>query len=76
MASPDQPDGLTIRSAKVKYASRLATRSFRFEHREFLAEGPQAVREALKVPGAVVEIFVTAEAADRHPELLPEEERR
>ena len=71
MASPDQPDGLTIRSTKVKYASRLATRSFRFEHREFLAEGPQAVREALKVPGAVVEIFVTAEAADRHPELLP-----
>ena len=71
MASPDQPDGLTIRSAKVKYASRLATRSFRFEHREFLAEGPQAVREAQKVPGAVVEIFVTADAAERHPELLP-----
>ncbi len=71
MASPDQPDGLTIRSAKVKYASRLATRSFRFEHHEFLAEGPQAVREALKVPGAVIEIFVTAEAAERHPELIP-----
>ena len=71
MASPDQPDGLTIRSAKVKYASRLATRSFRFEHQEFLAEGPQAVREALKVPGAVVEIFVTSDAAARHPELLP-----
>lgn len=71
MASPDQPDGLTTRSAKVKYASRLATRSFRFEHREFLAEGPQAVREALKVPGAVVEVFVTSDAAERHPELLP-----
>jgi len=71
VASPDQPDGLTIRSAKVKYVSRLATRSFRFEHREFLAEGPQAVREALKVSGAVIEIFVTPAAADRHPELLP-----
>lgn len=71
MASPDQPDGLTIRSAKVKYVSRLATRSFRFEHREFLAEGPQAVREALKVNGVVVEIFVTDDAASRHPELLP-----
>ena len=71
MASPDQPDGLTIRSAKVTYASRLATRSFRFEHREFLAEGPQAVREALKVNGVVVEIFVTDDAATRHPELLP-----
>jgi len=71
VASPDQPDGLTVRSAKVKYVSRLATRSFRFEHREFLAEGPQAVREALKVPGAVVEIFVTDDAAERHPDLLP-----
>ena len=69
MASPDRPDGLTIRSAKVKYASRLATRAFRSEHREFLAEGPQAVREALQVPGAVLEIFATAEAAERHPEL-------
>lgn len=72
MASPDLPDGLTIRSAKVKYASRLATRSFRFENREFLAEGPQAVREALKVPGTVLEIFATAEAAARHPELVPD----
>lgn len=70
MASPDQPDGLTIRSAKVKYVSRLATRAFRFEHREFLAEGPQAVREALKLSGAVVEIFVTADAVAQHPELL------
>lgn len=51
--------------------SRLATRSFRFEHREFLAEGPQAVREALKVSGAVIEIFVTDDAAERHPELVP-----
>ncbi|MEO6472036.1 MAG: RNA methyltransferase [Aeromicrobium sp.] len=71
MASPDQPDGLTIRSAKVKYASRLATRSFRSEHREFLAEGPQAVREALKDPGTVVEVFVTSEAAARYPDLVP-----
>lgn len=71
MASPDQSDGLTIRSAKVKYASRLATRSFRLEHQEFLAEGPQAVREALKLSGAVIEIFVTAEAAERYPELVP-----
>ena len=71
MASPDQPDGLTIRSAKVKYASRLATHSFRTRNKEFLAEGPQTVREALKVRGAVIEIFVTAEAAERYPELVP-----
>ena len=41
------------------------------EHREFLAEGPQAVREALKVSGAVIEIFVTDEAAAHYPELVP-----
>lgn len=71
VASPDQPDGLTVRSARVKHASRLATRSFRHLHREFLAEGPQAVREALKIRGVVKEIFVTAEAADHHPDLVP-----
>ncbi len=70
VASPDQPDGLTVRSNKVKQVSRLATRSFRFESREFLAEGPQAIREALAAD-AVIEIFVTIEAAERHPDLVP-----
>lgn len=71
VASPDRSDGLSVRSARVKHASRLATRSFRQQQREFLAEGPQAVREALTLPGTVREIFVTAEAAERHPELVP-----
>lgn len=34
------------------------------------------MREALRLDGTVVEIFVTAEAADRHPELLPAGVRR
>ena len=41
----------------------------------FLAEGPQAVREALAA-GAVVELFGTAEALERHPELVARTARR
>ena len=37
----------------------------RAEHRLFLAEGPQAVREALAVPGCVREVFAVPAAADR-----------
>jgi len=58
MASPraDAPL-LTSRSGRVKTARRLARRVNRAEHRLFLAEGPQAVREALAVPGCVREVF-------------------
>jgi TrmH family RNA methyltransferase len=54
----------------VKTARRLARRVSRAEHRLFLAEGPQAVREALALPGCAVEVFAVASAADAHPELL------
>ncbi|WP_028984976.1 TrmH family RNA methyltransferase [Sporichthya polymorpha] len=59
-----------VRAAPVNAARRLAKRSFRNSDRRFLAEGPQAVREALGRPGSVVELFATAEAGERHPELL------
>ena len=36
----------------------------------FLAEGPQAVREALGRPGTVRELFTTPESAHRHPDLV------
>ena len=51
----------------MKTARRLARRVYRAEHRLFLAEGPQAVREALAVPGCVAEVFAVAgtEAAHR-----------
>jgi len=34
-----------------------------------VAEGPQAVREALALEGVVIEVFADAEATDRYPEL-------
>lgn len=51
-------------------ARRLHKRAFRERDQAFLAEGPQAVREALAA-GVAVEVFVTAEAAQRHPEVAP-----
>ena len=53
----------------MKHARRLATRAFRESSGEFLAEGPQAVREALDVDGAVIEVFATAAATDQHSAL-------
>ena len=60
---------LSPRSGRVRTARKLARRVSRAEHRLFLAEGPQAVREALTVPGCVREVFAAAGAADAHPEL-------
>lgn len=51
---------LTVRSGRVRHARRLATRAFRAKTGEFLAEGPQAVREALGADGVVLEVFATA----------------
>lgn len=53
------------RSERVRAARRLAGRSARERAGAFLAEGPQAVREAVVV-GAVRELFVTPDAAERH----------
>jgi TrmH family RNA methyltransferase len=53
----------------VKAARRLARRVSRAESRLFLAEGPQAVREALAVPGCVTEVFAAPSAARAHPEV-------
>jgi len=73
-----------VRSPRVKAAKRLLKRSFREQDRAFLAEGPQAVREALLHAAefhaaelhaahsgqGVRELFVTADARGRHPELM------
>ena len=58
------------RAPRVKAAQRLAKRAFRARDRRFLAEGPQAVREATRRPGTVLELFATGDAAVRHPEIL------
>lgn len=69
MLSPDEPTLLTTRSGRVKTARRLVRRPARAEHRLFLAEGPQAVREALTVPGCVREVFAVPSATAGHPGL-------
>ncbi len=56
-------------NARLAAARRLTSRKGRREAGRFLAEGVQAVREALAA-GAVVELFATAPAIDRHRELL------
>jgi RNA methyltransferase, TrmH family len=52
----------------VVAARKLLRRRHRDEAGLFLAEGPQAVREALR-GGTVTELFATAEALARRPEL-------
>ncbi|GAA3746032.1 TrmH family RNA methyltransferase [Salinactinospora qingdaonensis] len=60
----------SARSPRIKAARRLAKRAFRQRERLFLAEGPQAVREALARSGVVREMFGTAEATHRHADLV------
>ncbi|GGW40521.1 RNA methyltransferase [Streptomyces bobili] len=69
---PATPDLISPRSARVAAARRLARRNFRGKERLFLAEGPQAVREAAAHPDTLVELFVTPEAAERHADILGE----
>jgi RNA methyltransferase, TrmH family len=65
-----QPNGvLSRRSAAVKAARQLGKRAFRERARLFLAEGPQAVQEALARPDVVTELFVTDQGRARHREL-------
>nr|WP_211661678.1 RNA methyltransferase [Modestobacter muralis] len=65
---------MTDRSARVVAARKLTRRSGRDDAGAFLAEGRQAVSEALAQaegePGAVREVFATEAAAEAHHELL------
>lgn len=67
MASPELT---SIRSPRVSAARRLAKRAFRAADGRFLAEGPQAVREAAASPGVLVEVFATADAAQRYADIV------
>lgn len=58
------------RHPRVRAGARLRRRPERERAGRFLAEGPQAVREALREPTGVVELFVTPSAGARHPELV------
>jgi TrmH family RNA methyltransferase len=66
----------SIRSPRVKAARQLAKRAFRERSRSFLAEGPQAVREALGMPGILTELFTTAAASERHADVLGQAARQ
>ena len=57
------------RAERVRAVRRLGKRAFRDRERRFLAEGPQAVREALARPGTVVEAYATRDALARHADL-------
>jgi TrmH family RNA methyltransferase len=65
---------LTERSSRIAAAHRLLRKSRRIEVGEFLAEGPQAVREAVaaeaETPGTVRELYLTAAAGGRHVEIV------
>ncbi len=61
---------LTERSARIVAARKLTRRSGRDAAGLFLAEGRQAVVEALADPGGVREVFVTEAAAAAHRDLL------
>src|SRR5215469_2525337 len=68
--SPQAGGALGIRSSRVKAARQLAKKAFRERGRSFLAEGPQAVREALREPGVVTELFTTSTGGGRHREIV------
>ncbi|KRD14978.1 RNA methyltransferase [Streptomyces sp. Root264] len=73
---PASPELISPRSPRVSAARRLARRNFRGKERLFLAEGPQAVREAAahRADGeaTLVELFATVEAAERHAGIIAE----
>lgn len=58
-----------VRASQVVRARRLLQGKFRREDNAFLAEGPQAAREAA-ASGDVKELFITEECADRYPEIV------
>jgi TrmH family RNA methyltransferase len=61
---------LTERSARIAAARKLTRRAGRDAAGLFLAEGRQAVAEALAEPSGVREVFATESALDAHRELL------
>jgi RNA methyltransferase, TrmH family len=75
-SQPSAP--LSAHHRSVKAARRLTKRSTRAEQQRFLAEGPQAVREALTAPPGgfprgvpvAAEVFATADCGRRHPDLV------
>lgn len=72
-ARPTGPELTNPRAGRVMAARRLGKRALRNRERRFLAEGPQAVREALRrsaaEPDVVIEVYAMASVLDRHDDL-------
>ncbi|TDE90857.1 RNA methyltransferase [Occultella glacieicola] len=67
---PD-PDLTNPRAERVKAVRGLAGRSARSRHGQFLAEGPQTVREAVAFAAEHVrDVYLTPQAAERYPEIV------
>jgi TrmH family RNA methyltransferase len=62
--SHSTPELTSPRSPRVAAVKRLHSARGRRDSRLFLAEGPQAVREALHRPGVAEELFISAGATD------------
>ncbi|MCL3860090.1 RNA methyltransferase [Actinotalea sp. K2] len=65
------PELTNPRAERVKAVRALSGRSVRARTGRFLAEGPQAVREAVRERDLRVrDLYVTAESEARHPEIV------
>ncbi len=60
----------TASATRIKAARRLTKRALRERERSFLAEGPQAVSEALATGARVTGLFVTGPAEAKHADLV------
>ncbi|MFQ4148425.1 RNA methyltransferase [Arthrobacter sp. LAPM80] len=82
MSEPGRPPAEAMtnpRADRVRDVAKLVGRSGRLKRRQFLAEGPQAVREALRAhreclaaggTPVVAELYATVECLKRYPELM------
>lgn len=80
MSTPERPQAPLLtnpRADRVREVAKLAGRSARLRQERFLAEGPQAVREALHFhearraageTGIVEDLYLTADTLERYPE--------
>jgi len=77
----DIPDARTVpspdvtlanpRADRVRHVRALSGRSARSRHGQYLVEGPQAVREAVRhAAGAVRDVYLTPAAAQRYAEIV------
>ncbi|MEO7071174.1 MAG: RNA methyltransferase substrate-binding domain-containing protein, partial [Nostocoides sp.] len=61
------------RADRVRTVRALARRQAREKYGQFLAEGPQSVREAIRhAPSALLDVYATAEAGQRYAVELAE----